>query len=403
MLRALGFGRTKKTLDLDEIGPVMKYEHVHNVHVDITSPTGISGLPENLKLLLEASSITKEEAMANPDAVMQVLDFHMEGNDAPAAKWAKSNFQALPDQGVLRDRMLEAIDIQKTNPQKKYKKLKKLGEGAAGVVFECQDAQGARWAAKIAPESDLDNVKQEIAMHALSKHENIVHYKETFQYRKELWMIIEVMTGGALVDLVGENIRWKEDHIAYVCKEVVKGLAFMHSSHRIHRDIKSDNILVSLDGKVKLGDFGFAVNLTEQNRKRNSVVGTPYWMAPELIRGLDYDGKVDVWSLGITAIEMAEGEPPLINEKPLRALLLITVNAPPKLQQERKWSRLYNHYLKSCLVSDPKNRASTDQLMMHPFTKMCSSKNQFSSFITALSKKKGVKEGDFNMKLYLNN
>jgi serine/threonine protein kinase len=163
--------------------------------------------------------------------------------------------------------------------------------------------------------------------------------------------------------------------IAYVCRESLMALAFLHRQHRLHRDIKSDNILVNKEGVVKIADFGFAINLTEEQNKRRSVVGTPYWMAPELIRGLEYDAKVDVWSMGITALEMADGyvegvhcvvvvflwttelnylcsffvlccsEPPLIREPPLRALLLITIQGPPQLEQPDRWSSQFRHFL----------------------------------------------------------
>lgn len=154
----------------------------------------------------------------------------------------------------------------------------------------------------------------------------------------------------------------------------------MHRNHRLHRDIKSDNVLVDFKGRVKLADFGFAAGLTAEEDKRKSVVGTPYWMAPELIRGLEYDFKVDVWSLGITAIEMAEGEPPLIDEQPLRALLLITIQPSPTLQKQAQWSNAFNHFLKRCLMVRPEDRASTELLLMHPFINSACDEAEFGTF-----------------------
>ena len=159
------------------------------------------------------------------------------------------------------------------------------------------------------------------------------------------------------------------------------GLAFLHRQHRLHRDIKSDNILVDTNGSVKLADFGFAVSLTEEQAWRKSVVGTPYWMAPELIRGLEYDAKVDVWSLGITALEMAEGEPPLIHEPPLRALLLITIQGSPHLARPKKWSKNFRHFLERCFDITPELRASSEQLLMHPFIRSASSPADFAAFV----------------------
>jgi serine/threonine protein kinase len=277
--------------------------------------------------------------------------------------------------------VLKAIQIGTVNPTKIIRREKKLGEGAGGVVYVATDLRtNEKIAVKLSPLSDLDNIKNEIAMHALSQHPNIVEYKETFAHEDSLWILLEFMEGGALTDILGRSIKWKESHIAYVCREMLKGLAFMHRNHRLHRDIKSDNVLVDFTGRVKLADFGFAVGLTAEEDKRKSVVGTPYWMAPELIRGLEYDFKVDVWSLGITSIEMAEGEPPLIDEQPLRALLLITIQPSPTLQKQSQWSNAFNHFLKRCVMVRPEDRASTDQLLMHPFMKTCCELPEFGEF-----------------------
>ena len=307
----------KKTATKGEKEPMMigkpfNFKHIEHVGVDPHTSTGFKGLPDQWRALLKASGISKDEAVKHPQEVLDVLQFHMEG---PPPK--------LPTRQSLQRNMLAAVDIKAEDPTKLYRKEKKLGEGAGGVVYVCTDLRNkTKVAVKVAPMSDLENIKNEIAMQSLSDHANIVNYHGTYAAGNSLWIIMEYMQGGALTDILGRNIRWPETHIAYVCKQSLMGLAFMHRNHRLHRDIKSDNILVDLDGRVKLADFGFAVGLTAEEDKRKSVVGTPYWMAPELIRGLDYDSKVDVWSLGITAIEMAEGEPPLIDEQPLRALLL---------------------------------------------------------------------------------
>lgn len=364
-------------LDLEDISPVLDFRLVDHVKVDPASKIGLTGLPQQYAALLAVSGINKDEAMANKEAVIDILDYHFQGSTAKP-----------PSKQALQTDVLDNVQLQTSNPARKYHKGRKIGEGAGGVVYEGRDKKGKKWAIKITGAAELDNIKMEIAMQSMSKHENIVYYKETFSFDSEIWMIIELMSGGALVDLVGEKLPWKEPEIAFVCKEMIKGLAFLHRLHRLHRDIKSDNVLVSLDGKVKLADFGFAIGLTKEAQKRKSIVGTPYWMAPELIRGLAYDGKIDVWSTGITAIEMAEGEPPLINEQPLRALLLITVNPPPTLRERQRWSEKYHHFLKACLTSDPAKRASTEQLLMHPFIKKSCDSATFGSFTKYLIKTK---------------
>ena len=166
-------------------------------------------------------------------------------------------------------------------------------------------------------------------------------------------------------------------------------LAHIHRAHRIHRDIKSDNILIDQSsGAVKIADFGFAIGLTSDATKRTSVVGTPYWMAPELIRGQDYGCEIDVWSLGITAIEMAEGEPPMMREPPLRALLMITVKSAPKLKRPERYSETFNHFLACCLQTNAAKRPSAEELLLHPFIAQASSNEHFATFVTATIKAK---------------
>lgn len=176
-------------------------------------------------------------------------------------------------------------------------------------------------------------------------------------------------------------------------REAAKGLEYLHFSHRIHRDIKSDNILVDVDGTVKLADFGFAANMTQERSKFNSVVGTPYWMAPELIKGKKYDGKVDVWSLGITALELADGEPPFLHEvEPLRALFLITISPAPGLRRPERWSEDLNHFLYVALKVKARRRASSTQLLMHPFMGCVSTKAKFGAFIKKQIKKRAQRK-----------
>lgn len=208
----------------------------------------------------------------------------------------------------------------------------------------------------------------EIGLQSISKHPNIVEYIDAYLFDDDVCIVMELMLGGSLTDVVDVKRPMPESHIAYVCKKMLMALSFMHREYRLHRDIKSDNVLINFEGEVKVADFGFAINLTSEQAKRTSVVGTPYWMAPELIRGLEYDSKVDIWSLGITAIEMAEGEPPLLNEPPLRALLLITTNKSPSLNTKRVgWSDEFQHFVAQCLQLVPEKRSGADQLLLHPF------------------------------------
>jgi len=165
------------------------------------------------------------------------------------------------------------------------------------------------------------------------------------------------------------NVHMTEEQISFVCLATIRGLNYIHSLHRIHRDIKSDNILIGTDGSIKLADFGYAAQLTQEKQKRNTIVGTPYWMAPELIRGQNYDVKVDIWSLGIMCMEMAEGEPPYMEFPPLRALFLITTKGIPDLKTPTEWSRELQDFISKCLEKDPEKRPDSNDMLKHPFLK----------------------------------
>jgi len=263
--------------------------------------------------------------------------------------------------------------VSKDDPTRIYKSMTKIGEGAAGEVFVATNVRSQLKVAVKKMEISNDNVKllvTEIGIMKTSKHPNIVDYVDSYIVEdREMWVVMEYMGGGCLTDVLEafDSVHMTEAQIAYVSRETLKALAYIHSLHRIHRDIKSDNILLSLDGYIKLADFGYAAQLTEKQSKRNTVVGTPYWMAPELIRGHDYGTKVDIWSLGIMMIEMAEGEPPYMEYPPLRALFLITTKGIPPLKDTAKWSRDFHDFFAKTLDTNVQSRPEANDLLKHPF------------------------------------
>jgi hypothetical protein len=183
---------------------------------------------------------------------------------------------------------------------------------------------------------------------------------------------MEYCGGGSVSDIC--NILesgLREDQIALVCREALKGLHYLHSVHKIHRDIKGGNILLTDAGDVKLADFGVSAQLFSTFSKRNTFVGTPYWMAPEVIQENTYDGKADIWSLGVTAIEMAEIVPPNSDVHPMRVLFMIPRDPPPRLQDKKAWSLLFHQFLKDCLVKDPNKRPTAEKLLQHKFVASC--------------------------------
>ncbi|KAI0752103.1 Pkinase-domain-containing protein [Fomes fomentarius] len=259
------------------------------------------------------------------------------------------------------------------DPKALYSKIRKVGQGASGHVYVAKvHATGKKIAIK---EMDLSNqprkelIVNEILVMKESQHPNIVNFLDAYLVKNnELWVVMEYMEGGALTDII-ENNTLEEDQISSICLETCKGLGHLHSQSIIHRDIKSDNVLLDAQGHVKITDFGFCAKLTDQKSKRATMVGTPYWMAPEVVKQKEYGAKVDIWSLGIMAIEMIENEPPYLDEEPLKALYLIATNGTPTLKKPDALSRELKGFLSVCLCVDVKSRATADELLDHDFLK----------------------------------
>lgn len=260
------------------------------------------------------------------------------------------------------------------DPRELYRGFTKIGQGASGGVYTGHERGSNRLVAikqmNLEQQPKKDLIINEILVMKESSHPNIVNFIDSYLCGGELWVIMEYMEGGSLTDVVTFNIM-TEGQIASVCRETLKGLQHLHSKGVIHRDIKSDNILLSLDGNIKLTDFGFCAQINEAHNKRTTMVGTPYWMAPEVVTRKEYGRKVDIWSLGIMAIEMIEGEPPYLTESPLRALWLIATNGTPQIKEEHNLSPVFRDFLYFALKVDPEKRASAHDLLRHDFMKTC--------------------------------
>uniref|UniRef100_A0AC35TVL4 Protein kinase domain-containing protein n=1 Tax=Rhabditophanes sp. KR3021 TaxID=114890 RepID=A0AC35TVL4_9BILA len=258
------------------------------------------------------------------------------------------------------------------NPDRKYQKIDKIGSGASGLVYTAIEVNtGSQVAIKemsLAQQPKKDLIINEILVMRENKHTNIVNYLDSYLVNQDLWVIMEYLAGGSLTDVVTE-CQMEEGMIAGVCREVLQALEFLHSRHVIHRDIKSDNILLGMDGSVKLTDFGFCAQISPEQNKRTTLVGTPYWMSPELISRKPYGPNVDCWSLGIMAIEMIEGEPPYLNENPLRAIYLIATNGKPDFPSRETLSLPFRDFIDRALEVNPELRYSSSQLLKHNFLK----------------------------------
>ncbi|KAJ6240155.1 serine/threonine-protein kinase tao [Anaeramoeba flamelloides] len=244
--------------------------------------------------------------------------------------------------------------------------ISKIGDGAYGKVYKAIyiSTKEAVAVKKIPIDADLDSVIKEISIMKQCRHKHIVKYYDTYFRQNELWIVMEYCGGGSVLDLMQiGKVTLNEEQVLSVAKSILKGLRFLHSLKKIHRDIKSSNVLLTEEGFSKLADFGVSGQIGNTESKRKSVVGTPYWMAPEVIKEMGHNYKVDIWSLGITIIEMIEGKPPLNHLHPLRAIFAIPNQPAPRLKNPKKFSKGFVEFLSLCLQKDPEKRPTASQLL----------------------------------------
>ncbi|XP_077042200.1 serine/threonine-protein kinase PAK 3-like isoform X1 [Agelaius phoeniceus] len=299
--------------------------------------------------------------------------------------------------------------VNEGDPKTKYIDFVQVGQGGFGTVYKATDpATGNVVALKKMPlrrRSKKELVVNEIQIMKENRHPNIVNYIDSYLVNEDLWLVMEYVDGGTLTSVL-VRVLMEEGMIAAISKECLKALDFLHSKNVIHRDVKSDNILLGMDGSVKLSrcswsgmaslcsqtqsgeflclvswfklaltvflfsssaDFGLCAQLTPERSTRCTMLGSPYWVAPEIVKRKEYDTQVDIWALGIVAIEMLEGEPPYFKESPIQAQRLIARNRYPPLRMPSKMSILFHAFLHSCLDTNPSIRWTARELLQHPF------------------------------------
>ncbi|CAJ1086509.1 mitogen-activated protein kinase kinase kinase kinase 2 isoform X2 [Xyrichtys novacula] len=279
---------------------------------------------------------------------------------------------------------MDTIGVSFLDPLDDYELIHRIGCGTYGDVFKARNIRTSELAAikivKLDPGDDITSIQQEITMMKECKHKNIVAYFGSYHRNTKLWICMEYCGGGSLQDMYHVTGPLKEKQIAYVCRETLQGLYHLHETGKMHRDIKGANILLTERGDVKLADFGVAAEISASVAKRKSFIGTPYWMAPEVAaveKKGGYNHLCDIWAVGITAIELAELQPPMFDLHPMRALMLMSKSnfQPPRLKDKSKWSAGFQSFVKMALIKSPRKRPSAETLLQHPFVTQLLTRN----------------------------
>lgn len=257
------------------------------------------------------------------------------------------------------------------------------------IALKCLDVYEGQEVDENKIENDIRAITNEVAMMKMCRAcPQIIRFHEAFMLAEtensQVWIAMEYVGGGSVTNILSVAGGLPDEVNAYIMREMLRGLSFLHKHHRLHRDIKGDNVLLALDGSIRLADFGFCAQLTNEVKKRQTQCGTPYWMSPEVIEGHSYDEFTDIWSLGITAIECAEGEPPFSDTPAFKAMVLIVTSPPSTLLNPKAHAPELSDFISHCLQPDPTKRWSADKLLAHPFIKLAATKDDILPYIQAV-------------------
>lgn len=361
-----------------DIGLPTNFQHVAQIKVG-TDVVDLR-LPQDWQDMMDSNGITLDDLKKNPETLLKVLDFT-----------SKDMRPTLPKHQYTTTQLETAYkeNLKTDDPRPHYADLQSVARGGFGQVYLGRRVSDDRMVAiKIIPLSArIKRVRlfNEIALMFLCQHENVTSLLETYEFEEQVWVVMEYMNRGALTDLItpGPNGRHKmtEPEIAFVCRNVLEALRYMHQRYRVHRDIKSDNVLLAVtptgQALVKLADFGFATQLTDIESARTSKIGTPAWMAPEVVLKQHYDQAADIWSFGMVCLEMADSEPPFLNLPRVKCLQAIVEQPSPTMRNPEKWSPEFNDFVAKALTKDPTNRPNSDTLLFHAFIQKACEPGEF--------------------------
>lgn len=356
----------------------------HILHVDFDSKTGFSGLPPEWERAIVNSGFQKKELIQNPEAVINAINFLQ--NPIPPPPQLEELFEEEEEECSSETEQSESSSshhkrvrlnlpelediIQNDDPTKFLKDIEEIDEGSTCTVYSAKNPDGHTVAVKkitLTPRNQNFLLNETRLLSAMDDI-HIIKFYSAHRIEDTLWILMEYMDAGSLIS-IATFCECKEPHIAYFAREILLALTYMHKNNLIHRDIKTDNVLLNKKGEVKLGDFGYTAILSDDVKNRRSVVGTPYWMAPEVIQGIPYAYEADIWSLGVLCRELADGEPPYVSVPPMKALYLILQDGLPPIKEPEKWSPAFLDFIDNCLQKDKNKRPTAEELLRHPFLK----------------------------------
>jgi len=328
----------------------------------------IEELPDDCQKWIKHSGLPHEKLIANFEILLQVLHFRTGIAFKTPESAVRSPLPPLPKSTRFKsgeELLTEAVEFKKL-----YKELDEVGKGGFGTVFHARTVKDKKIVAiKKMPHTTsrqkANNFHEASILHALD-HPNIVKYLTCHEIKDDLWLVMEFLEGGTFEE-AARAWRFNETNLAYVARELLKGLSYMHSRQLAHRDLKSANIMMSVQGAVKLIDFGLAADMSVGFPSH--MVGSPFWMPPEMIQGKPHTYAVDIWSCAISLLEMANQRPPMM-ESAVKAMFTVATEGATQLFVEPdRWSPVFNDFLSRCLQVDPEKRSTADELLLHEFIK----------------------------------